>query len=266
MDIEIDIRKGVEENASVYFEKAKKLKKKIEGTKKIIEETEKKLKKIMNRKKKEEKVNIEKEKETEKRKKKHKKWFEKFRWFISSDGFLVVGGRDATQNDIIVKKHTEKDDLVLHTDMAGSPFVVIKNPDKKEIPMKTIEEAAEFCANYSRAWKLGISAMDIFYVKPEQVSKKAKSGEYLKKGAFMIYGKTNYLHPNLGIAIGNLDGEIIYGPVDSVKKRCRKYVVVKQGNKKKSDLAKEIKKLIGGNLDDIISCLPGDGVIDSVFR
>jgi len=44
----------------------------------------------------------------------NKEWYEKFRWFISSDDFLILGGRDATSNEIVIKKHTEKNDLVFH--------------------------------------------------------------------------------------------------------------------------------------------------------
>ena len=35
------------------------------------------------------------------------KWFEKLRWFLTSDGFLVVGGRDANTNETIVKKYLD---------------------------------------------------------------------------------------------------------------------------------------------------------------
>lgn len=31
-------------------------------------------------------------------------WFEKFNWFISSEGYLVLSGRDAQQNEILVKR------------------------------------------------------------------------------------------------------------------------------------------------------------------
>ena len=31
-------------------------------------------------------------------------WFEKFMWFVSSENYIVVGGRDHQQNDMLVKK------------------------------------------------------------------------------------------------------------------------------------------------------------------
>jgi predicted ribosome quality control (RQC) complex YloA/Tae2 family protein len=38
-------------------------------------------------------------------------WFEKFIWFVSSDGYLVLGGRDAQQNEILYKKYLRKGDV-----------------------------------------------------------------------------------------------------------------------------------------------------------
>ena len=31
--------------------------------------------------------------------------FEKFYWFISSDNYLIIGGRDQQQNELVVKKY-----------------------------------------------------------------------------------------------------------------------------------------------------------------
>jgi len=80
--IPLDLRKTLGENASIYFQEAKRIKKKIEGLKKAMKELEK-----------EEIVEVEKKKEIVE--KKPKEWYDKFRWFRSSDGFLVVAGKDA---------------------------------------------------------------------------------------------------------------------------------------------------------------------------
>nr|MBT4247259.1 DUF814 domain-containing protein [Candidatus Woesearchaeota archaeon] len=140
----------------------------------------------------------------------------------------------------------------------GSPFFVIKNgKDASEI---TLKETAQAVAVYSRAWKLGHASADVFYVKPEQVTKEAQSGESLSKGSFMVYGKTEYLHPKLEYAIGLVEDEIIGGPVTAIEKKTKKYVIVISGRNKKSALAKKIKaKLKGGDLDDIIKFLPAGG-------
>ncbi len=251
MKILLDIRKNVEQNASEYFEKAKKAKKKLEGIKKTIKKYEAELEKARS-----EEIVVQHKEEKSQRK---QEWHEKFRWFISSEGFLCIGGRDATSNEIIIKKHTEKNDLVFHTDMAGSPFFVVKIKDKRPTE-KTIREVADATVTYSRAWKLGMQSTPVFYVKPEQVSKEAKAGEYLAKGAFMIRGKTNYVDNKINLAIGiTKNNAIMAGPVEAIKTHCEKFVVVEPGREKTSDVAKKIKTHIGGDLDEIIRAIPAGG-------
>jgi len=253
-EITLNLKKSIEENASDYFEKAKKLKKKLKGAGEALEKTKERLRKLELKKEKEDKK--EKKKIIKKRK---KEWYEKFRWFISSEGFLCIGGRDATTNEIVIKKHTEKNDIVFHTKMAGSPFFVVKTAGKK--PGKiTLEETATATLTFSRAWRLNILTADVFYVNPEQVSKKAKPGEYLEKGSFMIYGKMNIINPVMNLAIGlTKDNMIMAAPLTAVKKNCEKYLELKQGREKAGQIAKKIKHLIGGEPDDIIRVLPSGG-------
>lgn len=251
----LDLTKNIDENSAVYFEKAKKIKRKIEGAEKALSEN---LKKLNDLEGKREKIILEKSKQ-EKLGERNREWYEKFRWFTSSEGFLVIGGRDATSNEIIVKKHAEPGDLVFHTDMAGSPFFVVKN-DGKQISQHTKEEAADAACTFSRAWRLGLQTTSVFYVGPEQVSKKTKAGEYMGKGAFMIYGKTNYISNKINLAVGITGNmQIMSGPFDAVKANCGKYVVLEQGNEKASAVAKYIQHKIGGSIDEIIRALPSGG-------
>lgn len=253
-EVILDINKSVEENASGYYESAKKIKKKIEGAREAIARTEEKLAKLEKQKS---KIKVEVPIQKIARK---KEWYEKFRWFFSSEGFLCIGGRDATTNEIVVKKHMEALDIVFHTDMAGSPFFIIKT-EGKPVGEITLSETAQATAAYSRAWKSGMITTDVFYVKPEQVSKEAQSGEFMGKGAFMIRGKTTYMHPDIKIAIGIKEGQVIGGPVEAIKKSAEKFVVLIQGEEKTSKIAKEIaKKLGGGEVDDIIRFMPAGGV------
>jgi len=262
MKINISLKKSIEKNAADYFEKAKKLRKKAIGAQKIIEEQRKKLEELKKRKS----AEIENERlreeylKTKKERKRERAWYEKFRWFYTSEGFLAIGGRDATSNEIVVKKHAEKGDLIFHTDESGSPFVVLKCGGK--CGTVSINEAAQECAVYSRAWKRGFSP-SVFYVNPEQVTKEAKAGEFVPKGSFMVYGQRNYVKEfKMEVAIGlDSEGNVNGGPVTAVEKKCQKYVIVNPGDTKKTDIAKKIQKKIGGELDDIMNFLPGDGEI-----
>lgn len=249
MRIIISSKLTVEQNAARYFERAKKSRKKIAGTRKAIEKAKERLKEDRP-----------KQKQQPKREERKKDWYETFRWFYSSEGFLCIGGRDATTNELVVKKHVSKGDKVFHTDMAGSPFVVVKS-EGKEIPKTTLEEAAQFVGCYSKAWKLGHGYIEVFYVDPDQVTKQANPGEFLPKGAFMIRGHTNYLKPKLEIAIGKRDdGKIMVGPQPAVEAHCPFGFIVRQGNEKISDVAKTLAKRLDCHPDDVIPLLPPGGV------
>ncbi|MGV8162794.1 MAG: NFACT RNA binding domain-containing protein [Candidatus Nanoarchaeia archaeon] len=258
MDLEIYLEKNVEANAQKYFETAKKLRKKLEGAGKAIEETRKKLKKEAQ-----ELENAEIKSERQKKEKTRKKeWYEKFRWFKSSNDFLIIGGKDATSNEIVIKKHTDPHDVVFHTEAPGSPFIVIKNPEKRTIQEETKKEAAIFAATFSRAWEKGMKRAEVFEVKPEQVSKEAKSGEYITKGAFIIQGPKKIHDAELNLSIGYyLDDEeqkvIMAGPDTAVNKHCKEHLILKQGDLKKGEISKLImKKFELGTNDDILSSLP----------
>ena len=124
-------------------------------------------------------------------------WFEKFTWFISSDSYLVLGGKDAQQNEILYRKYLKKGDVYLHADLHGAATVVVKNNPKTPdapIPPSTLSQAGTLAVASSSAWdsKAGMSA---WWVNADQVSKSAPTGEFLPTGSFMVRGKKNFLPP-----------------------------------------------------------------------
>lgn len=133
-------------------------------------------------------------------------WFEKFIYFISSDGYLVLAGKDAQQNEILYRRHLRKGDIYVHADLHGAATVIIKNnPSTPEAPLppSTLSQAGHLAVCTSSAWdsKAGMSA---WWVNADQVSKTAPTGEYLTTGGFMIRGKKNFLAPAqllLGFAV-----------------------------------------------------------------
>lgn len=56
-------------------------------------------------------------------------WFEKFAWFMTSENHLVLSGRDAQQNELLVKRYLRKDDLYVHADLHGAATTIIRNND-----------------------------------------------------------------------------------------------------------------------------------------
>ena len=257
--INLDPRLNLPENTEIYYNRGKKAKRKIPGVKMAIERTRRDLAKVKAKRE----LALERVKIPQKRVKSELKWFEKMRWFLSSQGHLVVGGRDATTNDLVVKRHLEGHDIYLHSDIHGAPSVVIKRQDQ-EISEGTIQEAANLAASFSSAWGKGYSSQDVYWVHPDQVSKTPQSGEFLARGAFIIRGSRNYIRGvPLEVAVGVVDyqGErLMAGPREAVSHYTDKYVVLKPGYRKKEELSREIKKHLNRDdllsLEDIIRVLP----------
>ncbi|WCJ23246.1 Ribosome quality control complex subunit NEMF [Euphorbia peplus] len=123
-------------------------------------------------------------------------WFEKFNWFISSENYLIISGRDAQQNEMIVKRYMSKGDLYIHADLHGASSTVIKNHKPEQpVPPLTLNQAGCYTVCQSQAWDSKI-VTSAWWVYPHQVSKTAPTGEYLTVGSFMIRGKKNFLPPH----------------------------------------------------------------------
>jgi predicted ribosome quality control (RQC) complex YloA/Tae2 family protein len=194
-------------------------------------------------------------------------WFERFHWTLTTGGKPVIGGRDASQNETIVRKYLKDHYLFFHADIPGASAVVTPPMDD----LLEVYQAAQFAAAYSRAWKIGIHAIDVYYVRGEQVSKQPPAGQYLAKGSFMVYGKREYVRNiRLELAIGcRRDGDVyraVVAPPRSAPLLAEKYVVVTPGNVEKNKLAKEIAKLGKCSIDDITAVLPGPSRISEEGR
>ena len=260
VSIALDSKKSIPDNAEVYYEKAKKAKRKIKGALIAIENTKRQLA-DMEAKKEKAMSNI---MVPQKRVKKNLKWYEKLRWFVSSDGILVVCGRDAGTNESVVKKYLEQNDIYLHADIHGAPSVVAK-VQSDSLNDNLLKELGEFSASFSSAWSKNFTSQDVYWVEPDQVSKTPVSGEFVPKGAFIIRGHRNYIRgAKLEISIGivEYDGEkrIMAGPTDAMKHHTNKFVTIKPGYTKKEKIAKEILSRINEDnilsLDDVVRVLP----------
>ncbi|VDM35215.1 unnamed protein product [Hydatigera taeniaeformis] len=170
--------------------------------------------------------------------------FEKFHWFISSDNYLVLAGRDDVQNETLFKRYFRQHDIYVHADIHGASSVIVKartlQPCEKssegkakvvvkekacfkmfitslkgelwrdfiikclvvdaedsgtaipQPPMRTLFEAGHMAVALSNAWSSKVIT-NAWWVRYDQVSKTAPSGEYLPTGSFVIRGRKNVL-------------------------------------------------------------------------
>jgi predicted ribosome quality control (RQC) complex YloA/Tae2 family protein len=254
----LDLRRKLFDVAGQFYEHGKRARQKLEGAKAASGDTRSKLLDVEAKIKEAEALEhvkpAEVVEELAERKIKHKEWFEKFRWFVSSDGFLVVAGKDAVSNEVLVKKHTEPNDVVFHADVVGAPFVVVKTEGRTPSE-QCLQEAGEFAAAYSRGWREGFGSVDVYWVKPEQLSKSGPSGEYVPHGGFIVSGKRNWmrnvpLRLAIGVAVNEEEGLIRIGggPVAAVKAKANTYITIVPGDLAGKELFKRIVKALAAKM------------------
>ncbi len=234
--LELESKEGAAANASLYYQRAKEAEAKAKRATDSIEETRRKLAGATETA----------EKQVEEKKtiaRTH--WYERFRWFISTEQCLVIGGRDAAQNETLIKKHVEPSDIVVHADVQGAPFVIVKN-DRQAIGESTLDEAAQFAVAYSSAWKGGLGSADAYWVKPDQVSKSAPSGEYIGRGAFMVRGEKNFrrrlpLRLSIGVDVKEGVARIVGGPGSAIRTHSQVSVSLAPGDILPERLAPQLR-------------------------
>ncbi|XP_069712886.1 ribosome quality control complex subunit NEMF [Phaenicophaeus curvirostris] len=187
--VDVDLSLSAYANAKKYYDHkrhaAKKTQKTVEAAEKAFKSAEKKTKQTLR----------EVQTVTTIQKARKVYWFEKFLWFISSENYLVIAGRDQQQNELIVKRYLKPGDVYVHADLHGATSCVIKNPSGEPIPPRTLTEAGTMALCYSAAWDARV-VTSAWWVSHNQVSKTAPTGEYLTTGSFMIRGKKNFLPPS----------------------------------------------------------------------
>ena len=102
-----------------------------------------------------------------------------FRKFVSKKGIVFLAGKNAENNDDLMKIFRNKDNIILHTNSPGSPFCVIEklNPSRNEI-----YEAGVFCSSYSQSWKNNKKDVKINVFTGKDISKKF----WMKKGTWRV--------------------------------------------------------------------------------
>ena len=258
--IKVDLESSLPTIASKLFNESKKQKSAIGAIQKLIKKTEKELEKTIEEGENAKQVVT----YSEVRK---KNWFERYRWFFTSDGFLVVGGRDSSSNSAVIRKHLEKDDKVFHGEIYGSPFFLLK--DDGSSMASSLNEVAHATVCFSRAWKESMYGTNAYWVNPDQVKKGAPSGQSMGKGSFMIEGQRNFVKIStlkMCVAIVEYEGThlLTCGP-PSLKENCVSYVMIEPTGMELVDVAKKIRyELLSMNetiaksfsVDDYVRVLP----------
>ena len=229
--IKIYVHESIEQNAGRYHDVIKKFRKKKAGALAAMKTVQPK-KKVLKR----DFVPLK------------KLWYHRFRWFITSDGIVVLGGRDASQNEELVKKYLAGGDLFVHADVHGASVVIVKGKTER------MDEVAQFAASYSGAWRSGHFSADVYSALPSQVSKTPESGEYVARGSFIVRGeRTYYRNVPLATCIGLMldpNAAVIGGPPSAIREKTRVYVELKPGQFEPNDVAKKVLRFLKQKISD----------------
>jgi predicted ribosome quality control (RQC) complex YloA/Tae2 family protein len=223
--VKIYVHEGIEQNAGRYYDIIKKYKRKKEGAlnamAKIVVKKAPRKRDIIPLK---------------------KLWYHRFRWFITSDGVVVLSGRDASQNEELVKKYMAGGDLFVHADVHGASVVIVKGKTER------MDEVAQFAASYSGAWRSGHASADVYSALPTQVSKTPESGEFISRGSFIVRGERTY-YRNVPLAVGlglmlDPNAAVIGGPPTAIKGKTRVYLELRPGQFEPNDVAKKALRIL----------------------
>ena len=251
-EVSLDYTKGIDANASDIYQKGKDIGEKAKRAQEALDESKADLVKKQKGFDKAKALAAGKAQPTK------QFWFERYKWFISSGGRLVIAGKDAHSNDNVVKKHLKDGDLYAHADVHGAPSVVIKDGAKADV--SELRQACNFALAQSKAWVAAMPEGSAFWVYPDQVSKTPNPGEFVPRGAFIIRGKRNYeYHLPMELYVGEIEYQnarkVMCGPAECFE-GCEKYVVIHPGRGKSGRKANELAKKFEVPEEEISRILP----------
>ncbi len=185
--------------------------------------------------------------------------YKKYKWFFTSSGKLVVGGKSAEQNDELLRKIKKfwKELYIMHTTSPGSPFCAIIS-DLADVSVKDLEECAIFTGCFSRGWKEMKRKTEVHIFKLSQLKKDKK----MKDGTWSIKGEVNKMTVELKLALIKQGGVYRAVPVKTVGSAAN-ILKVCPGEEDKTKMAdKIIKKLKDKNVskNELLAALPAGGV------
>ncbi|KAG5485528.1 hypothetical protein LSCM1_07614 [Leishmania martiniquensis] len=193
--VEVVLSKTAHANAADYFGKQKQLRSKLQRTvastdKAAAGAARKGARKAAEQK---EKKSIVKERQ--------RNWWEKFFWFRTSAGDLVLRGKDVQSTELLVRRVMRLGDLFIHCEVGGALPCLLRpmndvwqklgletagvaasvSPATQPVAIQSVCEAGAWCVAFSGAWE-GKQATGSWWVYASQVTGGTASGTYLYTG------------------------------------------------------------------------------------
>lgn len=183
--------------------------------------------------------------------------YKKYKWFFTSSNALVIGGKSAAQNDLLIStlKKQDKDYVMMHTSAPGSPFTCIFK-DLKKVTQEDKVECAQFTACFSQAWKSKARNVGVHCFTLSQLHK----NKSMKSGTWGLKGKVEeYIIAELKLGVIKQKGILRAVPLSQNRKVK---LVIKPGNIEKQDLLAKMEIEYGEPLarEEVLAALPAGGI------
>ncbi|MGB1697178.1 MAG: ribosome rescue protein RqcH [Thermoplasmatota archaeon] len=272
--VRVDVRKTIQENAEIQYTAAKKAKSRQAGATTALVEAKARLQAIKDK-------GLDGFGAAPKANEGPQRhfWFESYRWTITPNKFLCVGGRNADQNDQVVKKYMRDGDRYVHAQIHGAPSVVVRASDgsSTEPEESDLLIAGQFAACASRGWRQ-FGQGSAYWVTPQQVNKTPRSGEFVPKGAWIVHGKRNIMdklpmewavamvHFNMAGTPVEPDDDprlvkkLVGGPIQGLQPFADRIWKLVPGDVEPNDAAARIAEGFGVSMEDAHHVLPAGPV------
>ncbi len=185
--------------------------------------------------------------------------YQKYKWFVTSSGKLVIGGKSAEQNEALLNKlkSSNKDYIIMHTHEPGSPFSAILAPIIKT-SKSDIEQAAIFTASFSRAWKQGKSKANVDIFNLSQLYK----SQSMKLGTWGVKDKINRIAVPLSLVLTIQKTHLRAVPEKAAKSKKAILLKIIPGKTDKIKMLPKLLELLNNKFskEEILSALPAGGI------
>ncbi|MBI2448999.1 DUF814 domain-containing protein [Candidatus Pacearchaeota archaeon] len=171
--------------------------------------------------------------------------YQKYRWFFTSSGKLVIGGKNAKQNEEIMQ-YVMKDKsecVITHTKEPGSPFCIILS-DKYSA--KDLDECLIFCGCFSKSWKNNKKLTEVHWFYSKDIYKKKS----MKEGTFGVRKISDKKTIELKLYYKEQEGKARFIPAKTSK------LCITIGGIEKELFAYQISKILKRSKQEIIEALP----------
>lgn len=185
--------------------------------------------------------------------------YKKYRWFYTSSGKLVVGGKSSSQNDTLLNKLESADQkyVVMHTAEPGSPFTFI-DASAEKITKTDLEECATFTACFGKTWKSGKKEALVHSFSSSQLYKSKE----MPQGTWGVAGPVQKISVRLVLVLIKQDSTLRAVPEKTAKNKKDIFLKIAPGKITKDDLIPKLAVELENHFSqaEILAALPAGGI------